>query len=64
MVFDEKSDAATEISNVRRQITTPRRIVIPLKRTVYEIATKDVRRFSEEDLTLYFDNINDLLTRS
>jgi magnesium transporter len=59
VVFDEKSDAAGEISYVRRQITALRRIAIPLKRTVNEIAAKDIRRFSEEDLTLYFDDITD-----
>jgi magnesium transporter len=59
VVFDEKSDAAEEISYIRRQITALRRIAIPLKRTVNEIATKDIRRFSEEDLTLYFDDVID-----
>ncbi len=59
VVFDEKSEAAGEISYIRRQITVLRRIAIPLKRTVNEIATKDIRRFSEEDLTLYFDDVND-----
>jgi magnesium transporter len=59
IVFDEKSDAAEEISYIRRQITALRRIAIPLKRTVNEIATKDIRRFSEEDLTLYFDDVSD-----
>jgi magnesium transporter len=59
VVFDEKSDAAGEISYVRRQITALRRIAIPLKRTVNEIANKDMRRFSEEDLALYFDDVTD-----
>jgi Mg2+ and Co2+ transporter CorA len=36
-----------------------RRIAIPLKRTVNEITAKDIGRFSEEDLTLYFDDVND-----
>lgn len=59
VVFDEKSDAAGEISYIRRQITALRRIAIPLKRTVNEIANKDMRRFSEEDLALYFDDVTD-----
>lgn len=59
VVFDEKSDAAGEISYIRRQITALRRIAIPLKRTVNEIANKDMRRFSEEDLALYFDDVSD-----
>jgi magnesium transporter len=59
VVFDEQANAAGEISYIRRQITVLRRIAIPLKRTLAEITTKDIRRFSEEDLTLYFDDIND-----
>ena len=59
VVFDEQANAAGEISYIRRQITVLRRIAIPLKRTVNEIATKDIRKFSEEDLTPYFDNVND-----
>lgn len=59
VVFDEQAKAAGEISYIRRQITVLRRIAIPLRRTVNEIATKDIRRFSEEDLTPYFDDVND-----
>jgi magnesium transporter len=59
VVFDEQANAAREISYIRRQITVLRRIAIPLKRTVSEITAKDIRRFSEEDLTLYFDDVND-----
>jgi magnesium transporter len=59
VVFDEQANAAGEISYIRRQITVLRRIAIPLKRTVNEIAAKDIRKFSEEDLTPYFDNVND-----
>jgi magnesium transporter len=59
VVFDEHANAAREISYIRRQITALRRIAIPLKRTVNEITAKDIRRFSEEDLTLYFDDVND-----
>ena len=59
VVFDEHANAAGEISYIRRQITVLRRIAIPLKRTLSEISAKDIRRFSEEDLTLYFDDIND-----
>jgi magnesium transporter len=59
VVFDEQQNAAGEISYIRRQITALRRIAIPLKRTLSEISAKDIRRFSEEDLTLYFDDVND-----
>jgi magnesium transporter len=59
VVFDEQANAAGGISYIRRQITVLRRIAIPLKRTLTEIAAKDIRRFSEEDLTLYFDDVID-----
>jgi magnesium transporter len=59
VVFDEQANAAAEISYIRRQITVLRRIAIPLRRTLNEISAKDIRRFSEEDLTLYFDDVND-----
>ncbi len=59
IVFDEQANAAGEISYIRRQITALRRIAIPLKRTLNEITAKDIRRFSDEDLTLYFDDVND-----
>jgi magnesium transporter len=59
VVFDEHANAAGEISYIRRQITVLRRIAIPLKRTLSEITAKDIRRFSEEDLTLYFDDVSD-----
>src|SRR5919206_1100490 len=59
IVFDEQANAAGEISYIRRQITALRRIAIPLKRTLNEITAKDIMRFSDEDLTLYFDDVND-----
>jgi magnesium transporter len=64
VVFDEQAKAAGEISYIRRQITVLRRIAIPLKRTLNEITTKDIRRFSEEDLTLYFDDVNDHIDKA
>lgn len=64
VVFDEQANAAGEISYIRRQITVLRRIAIPLKRTLSEITTKDIRRFSEEDLTLYFDDVNDHIDKA
>ncbi len=59
VVFDEQANAAEEISYIRRQIAVLRRIAIPLRRTLNEISAKDISRFSEEDLTLYFDDVND-----
>ncbi|HEX7032356.1 MAG TPA: magnesium transporter CorA family protein [Nitrososphaera sp.] len=59
IVFDEQADAANEISYIRREVTLLRRIVIPLRRTLAEVTTRDIKRFSDQDLTLYFDDVND-----
>jgi magnesium transporter len=64
VVFDEKQDAAREISYIRREITSLRRIAIPLRRTLTEVTAKDIEHFSEEDLTLYFDNVNDHIDKA
>ena len=63
-VFNEKISVAKEISHLRRQITSLRRMAIPLKRTVLELSTRDMRRFSEEDLTLYFDDVRDHIDKA
>ncbi|MGI0025747.1 MAG: magnesium transporter CorA family protein, partial [Nitrososphaera sp.] len=64
VVFDEKANAAKEISYVRRQITSLRRITIPLRRTLTEISSKDIQRFSEENLTDYFDDVRDHIDKA
>ena len=63
-VFNEKTSVAKEISHLRRQITSLRRMAIPLKRTVLELSTRDMQRFSEEDLTLYFDDVRDHIDKA
>ncbi|HUG96313.1 MAG TPA: magnesium transporter CorA family protein [Nitrososphaera sp.] len=63
-VFNEKISVAKEISHLRRQITSLRRMAIPLKRTVLELSTRDMQRFSEEDLTLYFDDVRDHIDKA
>lgn len=64
VVFDEKTDAAKEISYIRREITSLRRIAIPLRRTLTEVTARDIEHFSEEDLTLYFDDVNDHIDKA
>jgi len=54
---DRKSDVKT-ISLLRREITSLRRIVVRLKRTMSEV-TKDIQKFAEEDLTPYFADVED-----
>jgi magnesium transporter len=56
-VFDEVA-VVKEISLLRREITTLRRVVFPLKRIVLEV-TKDIQKFSDEDLTQYFNDVGD-----
>jgi magnesium transporter len=63
-VFDEKISIAKEVSHIRRQITSLRRITVPLKRTVLEFSTRDMQRFSEEDLTPYFDDVRDHIDKA
>ncbi|AIC14195.1 magnesium transporter CorA family protein [Nitrososphaera viennensis] len=58
-VFDERVAVAREISYLRREVTSLRRIAIPMRRTLAELVAKDVQRFSEEDLTLYYDDVQD-----
>ena len=64
VVFDEKIDAAKEISYLRREITSLRRITVPLRRTLTELAGRDIPHFSEEDLALYFDDVNDHIDKA
>lgn len=64
VVFDEKANAAKEISYIRRQITSLRRITIPLRRTLTEITSRDIQRFSEENLTDYFDDVKDHIDKA
>ena len=64
VVFDEKSNAAKEISYIRRQVTSLRRITIPLRRTLAEITSRDIQRFSEENLADYFDDVRDHIDKA
>jgi len=57
-VFDDKVAVVKEISLLSREITTLRRVVFPLKRIVLEV-TKDIQKFSDEDLTQYFNDVGD-----
>lgn len=57
-VFDERVEAVREVTLLRRKIADLRRIVFPLKRVIAELA-KEVNRFSNTDLTAYFNDILD-----
>jgi magnesium transporter len=60
-VFDESKPVARSIALLRREINRLRRIALPLKKFVLEIA-KNVKRFSDssdDELSLYFDDVID-----
>jgi len=57
-VFDETKSVARSIALLRREINRLRRIANPLKRFVLEMAN-NVKRFSDEDLGLFFDDVID-----
>jgi magnesium transporter len=57
-VFDEKVEAAREVTLLRRKIADLRRIVFPMRRVLAELA-REVNRFSNTDLTKYFSDIQD-----
>ena len=59
-VFDETKSVARSIALLRREINKLRRIAMPLKRFVLEIAP-NVKRLSDvgEDLELFFDDVID-----
>ena len=61
-VYDEKTAVAKEISLLRREITTIRRVLLPLRRIITSL-TIDIQKFSEEDLTLYFDDVIDHINK-
>lgn len=55
-VFDDKVEVVKEISLLRREITILRRIVFPLRGIVADI-TRDIQKFSEQNLTEYFNDV-------
>ena len=61
-VFDERIEAVREVTLLRRKIADLRRIVFPWKRVISELA-KEVNRFSNTDLTAYFNDILDHLDK-
>ena len=59
-VFNEEVEAAKELSILRRDIITQRRVMFPERALTVELANK-LKRFSKTDLTVYFgDHIDHL----
>jgi magnesium transporter len=59
-IFDErtKSAEAKKINLLRREITSLRRIAIPLRSRIFEVS-KEIQRFSKDDLTPYYNDVED-----
>lgn len=57
-VFDENVEAALELSVLRRDIITQRRIIWPMRTLFNELGNK-LRRFTTVDMTAYFDDLMD-----
>jgi len=61
-VFDDKTDAARDVSIVRRDIATQRRIIFPLRRVIIDLERK-AQRFTKDDLSVYFSDVTDHINR-
>lgn len=61
-VFDEKTDAVREVTELRHNIANLRRIVLPFKRVIHELEKK-IERFANEDMRIYFSDLSDLIDR-
>jgi magnesium transporter len=61
-VFKEEVEAATEISILRRDIITQRRVMFPTRPLLVELEKK-LKRFSKTDLTLYFSDLMDHMNK-
>lgn len=57
-VFDERVETVREVTSLRRKIADLRRIIFHLRRVIKELGIK-VQRFSKQDISNYFDDIND-----
>jgi magnesium transporter len=63
LVFDERLSATKQIALIRREITSLRRVLLPMKRTLGDFISRDMQRVSEEDLTSYFGDVMDHLDK-
>ncbi len=61
-VFNENVEVAVELSFLRRDIITQRRVMFPSRPLITELEKK-LKRFSQIDLTLYFSDLMDHLNR-
>jgi magnesium transporter len=61
-VFDDKVSASQDVATLRRDISSQRRIIGPIKGVVVELEKK-AQRFTQADLKVYFGDISDHLAR-
>jgi magnesium transporter len=61
-VFSEGIEAAQELSILRRDIITQRRVMFPTRTLLVELEKK-IKRFSKIDLTLYFSDLMDHMNK-
>jgi magnesium transporter len=61
-VFDEDIEAAKELSILRRDIITQRRVMFPV-RTLFAQLEKKLKRFTKTDLTIYFGDLMDHMNK-
>jgi magnesium transporter len=57
-VFDENVEVAQEISTLRRDVITQRRISFPMRSVIAEMDSK-LKRFASIDMSVYFDDLLD-----
>lgn len=61
-VFSEQVEAAQELSTLRRDIVTQRRVMFPTRTLLQELENK-IKRFSKLDLTIYYSDLLDHVNR-
>jgi magnesium transporter len=61
-VFNEGIEAAQELSTLRRDIITQRRVMFPTRTLLVELEKK-IKRFSKIDLTVYFSDLMDHMNK-
>jgi magnesium transporter len=61
-VFKENVEAAMELSILRRDINTQRRVMFPTRPLMVELEKK-IKRFAKTDLTLYFSDLMDHMNK-
>jgi len=62
MFSNEGIEAAQELSTLRRDIITQRRVMFPTRTLLVELEKK-VKRFSKIDLTVYFSDLMDHMNK-